>query len=218
MGQHAMGQGSIYIVGIGGGTGAGKTTLALALQERFGPEETVLIPHDAYYRDRSYLLPGERKGLNFDEPAAYDNDLLIAHVDRLVGGHFIERPIYDFTNHCRRDETARLAPRAILIVEGIMVLTDPRLLRLMDLKIFVEASADLRFIRRLLRDTAERGRTLTSVITQYLESVRPMHLRYVEPSRRYADLVISGEALDEVAIVALVQRIRRQVLEYAIHG
>ena len=207
-----------FIVGIGGGTGAGKTTLALALQERFAPGETVLIDQDAYYRDRSHLSPGERNGLNFDDPAAYDNDLLISHLNQLLSGRPIERPVYDFTNHCRRHETERLAPRAILIVEGIMVLADPRLRRLMDLKIFVEASADLRFIRRLLRDTAERGRTLTSVITQYLESVRSMHLIYVEPSRQYADLVISGEALDEVAIVALVQRIRGQVLEYAIHG
>lgn len=209
---------SMYVIGIGGGTASGKTTLAVALLERFGPEETLLIPHDAYYRDRSHLSPGEWKCLNFDELAAYDNDLLIAHVDRLVGGHFIERPIYDFTNHCRRDETARLAPRAILIVEGIMVLTDPRLRRLMDLKIFVEASADLRFIRRLLRDTAERGRTIDSVITQYLETVRPMHRVHVEPTRQYADLVISGEALDEATVCALIKRIRDEALRYAVRG
>jgi len=216
--QNAMGQRNIYIVGIGGGTGSGKTTLAVGLQERLGPEETVLIPHDAYYRDRSYLSPGEREGLNFDELAAYDNDLLIAHLDQLLSGQPVERPNYDFTSHCRRDETDRLAPRPILIVEGIMVLADPRLRRLMDLKIFVEASADLRFIRRLLRDTVERGRAIDSVITQYLETVRPMHQVHVEPTRQHADMVMSGETFDETTMCALMKRIRDEAFRYAVRG
>jgi len=209
---------TMYVIGIGGGTGSGKTTLALALQEQLGPEESVLIPHDAYYRDQSHLLPDERKGLNFDEPAAHDNDLLVAHLDQLLSGQHIERPIYDFTNHCRRDETQRVAPRLILIVEGIMVLADPRLGRLMDLKIFVEASADLRFIRRLLRDTVERGRTIESVVTQYLETVRPMHQVHVEPTRHHADMVMSGETIDETTMCALMKLIRDEAFRYAVHG
>ena len=219
VGAWTVGSGKVpFIVGIGGGTGSGKTTLALALQEQLGRDETLLIPHDAYYRDRSHLSPEERKALNFDEPAAYDNDLLIAHLDRLLSGQPIERPIYDFTIHCRRSETERLHPRPIMIVEGVMVLADPRLRRLMDLKIFVEASADLRFIRRLLRDTAERGRTIESVITQYLETVRPMHLAHVEPSRQHADLVISGEATDETTVRTLTDRIRDEAFRYAVRS
>ena len=206
------------VVGIGGGTGSGKTTLALALQEHLGWAETLLIPHDAYYRDWSHLSPEERKALNFDEPAAYDNDLLVAHLDRLLSGQPIEKPIYDFTIHCRRSETERLDPRPVLILEGILILSDPRLRRLMDLAIFVEASADLRFIRRLLRDTAERGRTIASIITQYLETVRPMHLDHVEPSRQHADVVISGEFADETTIRTLTDRIRDEAFRYAVRS
>lgn len=210
--------GRIYIVGIGGGTGSGKTTLALTLRERLGPEKTVLIPQDAYYRDWSHLLPEEQKDLNFDGPTAYDNDLLIAHLDRLLSGQPIERPIYDFFIHCRRSETELLDSKPILLLEGILILADPRLRRLMNLKIFVEASADLRLIRRLLRDTTERGRTIESVVTQYLRTVRPMHLKHVEPSRQYADIVFSGEAADETTIRDLTARVREGASRYTARG
>ena len=205
-----------FIVGIGGGTGSGKTTLAVALQEQLGRDETLLIPHDAYYRDQSHLSAGEREGLNFDEPAAYENGLLVAHLGQLMSGQPVDRPIYDFATHCRRSETERIDPKPIILLEGIMVLADPRLRQIMDLAIFVEASADLRFIRRLLRDTVERERTIESVITQYLETVRPMHLAHVEPNRDHADLVISGETADETTIRTLTERIRDEAFRYAV--
>ena len=207
-----------FIVGIGGGTGSAKPTPAVAPQEPLGRDDTLLIPHDAYYRDRSHLSTEDRKGLNFDEPTAYDNELLVAHLNQLLNGQPVERPVYDFTTHCKRSETERIDPKPIILLEGIMVLADHRLRRLMNLKIFVEARADLRFIRRLLRDTAERGRTIESVIIQYLETVRPMHLLHAEPSRQYADLVISGETLDETTMCTLIKRIRDEALSYAVRG
>lgn len=201
-----------FVVGIGGGSGAGKTTLARALLDRLGPERAVLVQHDSYYRDRRDLAPAARGQLNFDEPAAYDNDLLLEHLGSLVRGEPIDKPVYDFASHTRAPWTERVAPRDVLILEGILLLADARLRRPIDIKVYVEAEPDVRFIRRLARDTAERGRSVDSVIRQYLANVRPMHARYVEPSKEFADLVIPGDGPNGVAIELVAARISEAVL------
>jgi len=181
------------VIGLAGGTGSGKTTLARGLVEALGAETVVWLEQDAYYRDLSHLPPADRARVNFDHPAALDVDLLAAHLRQLAAGQPIARPRYDFTTHTRRPETDRLTPRPVVLLEGHLILAEPRIRRWLDLKVFVEADPDLRFIRRLRRDLEERGRTLESILTQYLTTVRPMHQQFVEPSRRFADLILSGE-------------------------
>lgn len=195
-------------IGVAGGTGSGKTTVALKILERVGLDRIAYLPHDAYYRDASNLPPAERSQLNFDHPDSLDNELLIQHVRQLRGGHAVEIPVYDFRTHSRLAETRRIEPQPAILVEGILIFADKRLRDLMDMKLFVDTDADLRFIRRLQRDIAERGRSPESVIGQYLRTVRPMHLEFVEPSKRYADVIIPEGGFNEVAIDMVATRLR----------
>ncbi|MEJ5198446.1 MAG: uridine kinase [Anaerolineae bacterium] len=202
-------------IGVAGGTGSGKTTVALKILERVGFDRIAYLPHDAYYRDASNLPPAERSQLNFDHPDALDNDLLIQHLRQLQAGHAVEIPVYDFKTHTRLAETRRVDPQPVILVEGILIFADKRLRDLMDVKIFVDTDADLRFIRRLQRDMEERGRTPESVINQYLRTVRPMHLEFVEPSKRYADVIIPEGGFNEVAIDMVAARLRALVEQTA---
>ncbi|MCB2223197.1 MAG: uridine kinase [Actinobacteria bacterium] len=199
------------IIGIGGGSGSGKTTICETIVEEIGAERVGLIQHDAYYLDQSQLPLEERAKVNYDHPDSLETALLVEHLRALLGGHSIDRPTYDFTVHNRAAETVRVAPVPVLIVEGILVLYEPALRELMDLKIYVDTDADLRVVRRLGRDIQERGRSFESVRDQYLDTVRPMHLRFVEPSKRYADIVIpEGYNLNAVAtVVSMIREVLR---------
>jgi uridine kinase len=178
------------IIGIGGGTGAGKSTLARRLTLLYADLGPVILDQDSYYRDQSHMTFEQRVLTNYDEPAALDSDLLLQHMERLAAGEPIQKPCYCFVTHTRTPEVEEIRPASIVILEGLMALWDERLRALMGLKIFVEADADIRLMRRLLRDVHERGRTLESTVAQYRDSIRPMHRRYVEPTRTYADLVV----------------------------
>jgi uridine kinase len=187
------------LIGVAGGTGSGKTTVTRAVKERFGDGEVVLLEQDFYYR--AVDLPfDERAKINYDHPDAFDTDLLIDHVRKLMAGEGVDKPIYDFVLHQRRPETVRVEPAHVIILEGILVLENARLRELMDIKLFVDTEADLRIIRRLRRDIKERGRTLDAVIDQYLKTVRPMHLQFCEPSKRYADVIIPEGVQNKVAL------------------
>ena len=178
------------IIGIAGGTGSGKTTVARRIYESLKGVNVVVLQQDAYYIDLSHLPLEERKKINFDHPSAFDSDLLIKHLNKLISGQEIEKPIYSFTDYTRKKETEKVLPRDIIILEGILVLEEEKIRNLLDIKIYVDADEDERFIRRLVRDTKERGRSMESVIEQYLNVVKPMFLQFVEPSKRYADIVI----------------------------
>jgi uridine kinase len=196
------------IIGICGGTGSGKTTVARRILENVSQEQVVYLQQDSYYRNLGDMPVELRHRINFDHPDALDNELFINHVRALKAGEAIEMPLYDYTTHTRKAETKRIEPKLVTIVEGILVFADPVLRELMDVKIFVDTADDLRFIRRLQRDVAERGRTVDSVIKQYLETVRPMHLQFVEPSKRYADVVIPEGGYNEVGIDLISGKIR----------
>jgi uridine kinase len=198
-------------IGVAGGTGSGKTTVALKILERVGFDRVAYLPHDAYYRDASDLPPAERAQLNFDHPDSLDNDLMIAHLRQLQAYQPVEIPIYDFKTHSRTAETRHIDAQPVILVEGILIFADKRLRDLMDVKIFVDTDADLRFIRRLQRDMQERARSAESVIAQYLRTVRPMHLEFVEPSKRYADVIIPEGGMNEVAIEMVTARLRALV-------
>lgn len=201
------------VIGIAGGTGSGKTTVAQVILRRVGAERIAYLPHDAYYKDNSYLPFEERLKINYDHPDALETSLLIEHIRRLKAGEAVERPVYDFTTYSRTRQTVRVEPRPIILVEGILIFAEPELRRLFDVKIFVDTDADIRFIRRLRRDIVERGRTLESVIEQYLTTVRPMHLEFVEPSKRYADVIIPEGGLNAVAMEMVIARIERLLQE-----
>lgn len=196
------------VVGVAGGTGSGKTTVARAILERAGTGQISLIQHDAYYKDLGDLPIAQRVMRNFDHPDALDNELLILHLKDLKSGRAIEMPIYDFTTHTRTGQSQRVEPHRVILLEGILIFADEVLRQLMDVKIFVDTQADIRFIRRLQRDIAERGRTMESVIDQYLATVRPMHEQFVEPTRRYADIVIPEGGFNEVAMDLIAARIK----------
>jgi uridine kinase len=195
-------------LGVCGGTGSGKTTVALRVLERVGADLVAHLPHDAYYKEAGHLPPEQRAKLNFDHPNALDNDLLIEHLKELQAGRTVEIPVYDFKTHNRRLETLRVDPQPVILVEGILIFADKRLRDLMDVKIYVDTDADLRLLRRLKRDIEERGRAIGSVIDQYLSTVRPMHLEFVEPSKRYADVIIPEGGFNEVAIDMVASRLR----------
>ncbi len=203
----------VLVIGICGGTGSGKTTVARKILETVGADHVVYLQQDAYYKDLSHLPLEERHKVNFDHPDAIDTDLLIQHIEDLRAGRAIEQPVYDFLTHTRRPETRHVEPHPIILVEGILVFENPRLRALMDLKIFVDTADDLRFIRRLLRDISERGRTVESVIQQYLETVRPMHLEFVEPSKRYADIIIPEGGYNVVGIDLIIEKIKAYLAE-----
>jgi len=201
------------VIGIAGGTGSGKTTVAEAIVRRIGPERIALIQQDSYYKDQSHLPMEERVRINYDHPDSIDTALLIRHLQELIAGRPVEVPIYDFTTYTRTPHTRRVEPRPVILVEGILVFVEKALRDLFDIKIYVDADPDIRFIRRLQRDLAERGRTLESVIRQYLSTVRPMHLEFVEPSKRYADIIIPEGGFNTVALDMIIARIRAMLEE-----
>jgi len=202
------------VIGIAGGSGSGKTTVSQTILQRADPNLVAYIQHDSYYKDLSDLPPAQRATTNFDHPNSLETDLMVEHVRRLRAGQVVEVPSYDFTTHTRKKETQHVEPRPILLVEGILLFTDRRMRELCDLKLFVDTDADLRFIRRLQRDLEERGRTTESVIQQYQATVRPMHLEFVEPSKRYADLIIPEGGYNEVAMDVFMARIEAKLREF----
>ncbi len=195
------------VIGLAGGSGSGKTTIARSIVDAIGPEQMAVLQHDAYYRDQSDVLFEERVKVNYDHPNSLETDLMVRHIQQLLEWEAIERPVYDFTLHNRSAEIVRIEPRPALLVEGILVLSDPDLRRLMDLRIYVDADADLRIVRRWERDISERGRSFASVRDQYLQTVRPMHMQFVEPSKRYADIVIP-EGYNIGAVETVISMIR----------
>ena len=199
------------ILGICGGTGSGKTTIAARLAEALGPDKALLLAQDSYYKDSSHLPLDARMRLNFDHPDAVDFDLLIQHVDALRSHQPVQQPSYDFSTHVRRPETKRVDPRSVVIVEGILIFQNSRLRELFDLRLYVDTDADVRFIRRLRRDIGERGRSLDSVVEQYLKTVRPMHQQFVEPGRRHADIVIPEGGKNDAAMELLVHWLATKV-------
>ena len=195
------------IIGLAGGTGSGKTTVAKAITNKVGARRLAILPHDAYYRDLKDIPPDQRNEHNFDHPNSLDTDLLIQHVKQLKAGKPAEIPVYDFTTDSRTKKTIHVEPQPVVVVEGILIFAEPKLRELFDVKIFVDTDPDIRFIRRLQRDIAERGRTYDSVITQYLATVRPMHMEFVESSKRYADVIIPEGGFNEVAVEMVAARI-----------
>ena len=202
----------ILVIGIAGGTASGKTTLMKNLINEFGGQVTVLS-HDNYYKRHDDMPYEERCMLNYDEPAAFDTSLMVYHLDQLRHGYSIECPVYDFTVHNRSDETIRLVPHKVIIVEGILIFENEELRNLMDIKIFVDTDADVRLCRRIKRDVNKRGRTLESVLNQYQQTVKPMHEQYVEPSKKFADIVIPEGGKNLVALDLIIDRISRHLEE-----
>ena len=203
---------NILVIGIAGGTGSGKTTLMNRLIERFGAEVSILS-HDNYYKRHNELSYEQRCLLNYDEPDALETDLMARHLDRLRRGESIQCPVYDFTLHNRSDETVTIVPKKVIIVEGILIFTDKQLRELMDIRIFVDTDADVRLCRRIKRDVNKRGRTLESVLEQYQNTVKPMHEMYVEPSKKYADIVVPEGGKNLVALDLIMGRIKRHLEE-----
>jgi uridine kinase len=201
---------SPLIIAVVGGTGSGKTTVASAIHQAVG-RGAVLLDQDAYYRDLAHLTLDERRQVNFDHPDSVDTELLVQQLERLAAGQAIDKPTYDFAAHTRAAATVRVEPSEVIIVEGILLLADARLRELFDIKIFVDVGDDVRFIRRLLRDTRERGRTMENVIQQYLSTVRPMHLEFVEPSKRYADVILPEGGFNRIGIEMVQARVEREL-------
>lgn len=199
------------VVGVAGGTGSGKTTVARELFAALPDGRAHVIEYDAYYRDQTHLDDETRAAINYDHPDALETELLIEHVGALCSGNTVEIPVYDFVHHTRSQETRRLEPRPVLIVEGIMALAVPGIRQLMDIKIFVDTDADIRVFRRIRRDLEQRGRSFSSVREQYYESVRPMHREFVEPSKRQADLIVPEGGSNRVALEVLVARLQRDL-------
>ena len=202
----------ILVIGIAGGTGSGKTTLMNNLINAFRDHVT-LLSHDNYYKRHDELTYEERCRLNYDEPAALETDLMAAHLDQLRRGEAIDCPVYDFTQHNRSDKTIRIVPRKVIIVEGILIFENKELRDLMDIRIFVDTDADVRLCRRILRDVEERGRSLESVLSQYQNTVKPMHEMYVEPSKKYANIIVPEGGENYVALDMITGRIRRHLEE-----
>lgn len=195
------------VFGVAGGTASGKTTAADEILRNVGAQNISFLPHDAYYRHNPHLSFEQRTQVNYDHPDSLETELLVTHVQQLLQGKTIERPVYDFVTHLRSAETVVVKPQPIILVEGILIFAERALRKLMDIKLFVDTDADVRFIRRMSRDVNERGRSLESVIDQYLTTVRPMHLEFVEPSKRHADVIIPEGGLNKVAIDMVVSRL-----------
>jgi uridine kinase len=202
-----MSSSSPLVIGIAGGSGSGKTTVAQTILQRVGPDRISFLQHDAYYKDLSGLPPTQRAEVNFDHPNSLESGLLIQHIMQLINGHPVDVPIYDFSTHSRTTQTYIVQPRGVILVEGILIFTEAPLRNLFNVKIFVDTDSDLRFIRRLERDISERGRTTESVIKQYISTVRPMHLEFVESSKRYADVIIPEGGFNTAALDMVVARI-----------
>lgn len=197
------------VIGIAGGSGSGKTSVTKSVCERIQDQTILVIEQDYYYKDQSHLSSEQRLQTNYDHPLAFDTDLLMKHVEKLLNLEAIEKPVYDYTVHNRSEETIHVEPQQVIILEGILILEDARLRDLMDIKVFVDTDADLRIIRRMLRDIKERERTLDSVVHQYLQDVRPAHLQFVEPTKRYADIIIPEGGENHVAIDLLATKIEQ---------
>jgi len=196
------------VIGIAGGSGSGKTTVLQRIIREIGSEPIAILDHDAYYEDLSHLAPEKRAEFNFDHPDALETDLMRDHLDQLIAGEAVEKPVYDFTTHTRRDETETVAPRPVIIIEGILVLAEPLLEEQMDIKIYVDAADDIRLMRRIRRDLQERDRSIEGILRQYERTVRPMHLEFVEPSKREADVIIPRGGHNHVAIQMVMSRIQ----------
>jgi len=196
------------IIGVAGGSGSGKTTVVRAIVQQLGDDEVAVIHHDSYYRDTSHLTLDERQAINYDHPDSLETELLVEHLKELRAERTVAVPVYDFAAHSRLSQREHVAPHKVIIVDGLLILWDPHLRALMDIKVYVDTDADLRFIRRLERDIRERGRSTESVIGQYTATVRPMHLEFVEPSKRYADVILPEGGHNLVAIDMLVTKVR----------
>jgi uridine kinase len=196
------------VFGVAGGTASGKTTVARTILDAVGAHQIAYLPHDAYYKDRPDLTFEERALLNYDHPNSLETKLLEKHIKHLLKGNAVEVPIYDFSKHRRTEETVLVEPSPIILVDGILIFTKRRLREIMDIKVYVDTDSDVRFIRRLNRDMKERDRSLDSVVSQYLDTVRPMHIKFVEPSKRFADVIIPGGGLNQVAIDMVVSRLK----------
>ena len=200
----------ILVIGVAGGTGSGKTTLVKKLVEHFG-DEVCVVSHDNYYRRHDEMTYEERCLINYDEPAAFENDLMAQHLDQLRRGESVECPVYDYTVHNRSDEVVVIPARRVILVEGILIFADEQLRERMDIRIFVDTDADIRLCRRIKRDVNKRARSLESVLTQYQQTVKPMHEKYVEPSKKFADLVVPEGGKNEVALDMIVERIKKHL-------
>ncbi|CAM3703667.1 uridine kinase [Cytobacillus oceanisediminis] len=196
------------VIGVAGGSGSGKTSVTKSIYDRFKGHSILMIEQDYYYKDQTHLPFEERLKTNYDHPLAFDNDLLIEHVESLLRYEPINKPVYDYAMHTRSEEVINVEPKDVIILEGILVLEDERLRNLMDIKLYVDTDADLRIIRRLFRDIKERGRTMDSVIEQYVNVVRPMHNQFIEPTKRYADIIIPEGGHNYVAIDLMVTKIQ----------
>lgn len=196
------------IIGVTGGTGSGKTTVTRKIMEEFGDVSLAYIPQDAYYKDQSHLTMDERVLTNYDHPLAFDTDLLKAHIVELLKGNAIQMPVYDFTEHNRSEETIPVEPKEVIIIEGILIFSDKELRDLMDIKVFVDTDDDIRIVRRIKRDMAERGRSLDSIIEMYTNIVKPMHEQFIEPTKKFADIIIPEGGSNNVAIDLMTTKIR----------
>jgi uridine kinase len=204
---------SHLVIGIAGGSGSGKTTVAQTILQRVGPDRISFLQHDSYYKDLSGLPQAQRAEVNFDHPNSLDNELLISHILLLKSGQPVDVPIYNFATHSRTEECFVVQPRPVILVEGILIFAEPELRQLLDVKIFVDTDSDLRFIRRLQRDITERGRTTETVIKQYQSTVRPMHMEFVEPSKRYADVIIPEGGFNTAALDMVVARVETMLTQ-----
>ena len=199
------------VLGIAGGTGSGKTTVARAIVEQIGTEKIAYLEHDSYYRDLEHMSLEDRRGVNFDHPDAFETSLLVDHVKMLMDGQAVEQPVYSYEHSVRTGETIRVEPKPLIVIEGILVLENHALQSLMDIKIFVDTDDDIRLLRRVRRDTEERGRSLEGILGQYEATVRPMHLAFVSPSRRHADVIIPNGGRNHVAISMVADGLRRRL-------
>ncbi|UTR09296.1 MULTISPECIES: uridine kinase [Evansella] len=204
------------IIGVAGGSGSGKTTVAREIYNKFEQQQILMIAQDAYYKDQTHLPMEERLKTNYDHPLAFDNDLLLDQLKKLINRETIEQPVYDYAKHTRSDDVTIIEPRDVIILEGILILEDERLRDMMDIKLFVDTDSDVRIIRRLMRDIKERGRTIDSVIDQYTSVVRPMHLQFIEPTKRYADIIVPEGGHNQVAIDLMVTKIKTILEEKSI--
>jgi uridine kinase len=201
------------LIGIAGGSGSGKTVVARTIVRELGSKRVVIIDQDSYYKDLEQVPFRDREARNFDHPDSFDNELMLKHLRELLEGHAIEQPVYDYTQHRRTTETRRISDHLVIVLEGILIFHDPELRALMDIKLYVDADSDVRLIRRLRRDLTERGRSVDAILRQYEDSVRPMHLQFVEPSKRFADVIIPGGGHNKVAIDLVKTKIRELLRE-----
>lgn len=203
----------MLVIGIAGGTGSGKTTVARRILKRIGTEHVALLSQDSYYKHQPHLTMEERAQVNYDHPNSFDNDLIVQHLQALRRGECIEVPVYSFSEHLRTEETIPLVPTPVIVLEGILVLADELLRKEMDIKVFVDTDADVRVLRRINRDMRERGRSFDSVFAQYLNTVKPMHEAFIEPSKRHADLIVPEGGENEIAVTLLASRIKQSIIQ-----